>query len=234
MKAQDYLADYFHNVDGWLEEGAVYAAELLLLSQKDLNIEGVNLEIGVWKGKYLGAIIAITPERDAHGIDVWLHNQEDNVKAFLGSISANTCLALHRFNSYDLDNENFFTLINRKKLAFGSIDGSHNMNVVMHDLANIIRLLAPGGIIAIDDFLNPLCLGVTEGVIEFLKINNEIEPICWIANKLFVTTPGWSELYQIRLRMWLEGGAAKLIINKENVDWARHSTLLLGKLLLVL
>jgi hypothetical protein len=54
-----------------------------------------------------------------------------------------------------------------KPIAFASIDGSALL--VERDLINACSLLWAGGVIAIDDFLNPLTLGVTEGVMAWLE-----------------------------------------------------------------
>jgi hypothetical protein len=234
MNAQDYLAKHFHSTEGWLWENAVYTTELLMVSQKDLGIEGANLEIGVWMGKYLGAIIALCPGREAYGVDVWLHDQMDQVARFLKEVSPTTQVTLRRANTFDYDVDLLQDAVDKKPIAFASVDGSHEVLPVERDLLNVSQLLAAGGVIAIDDFLNPLTLGVTEGVMAFLKGCVGIEPVCWVANKLFVTTAGWSELYQIRLRMWLEGGAARLMLGKESMDWAHHTSRLLGRPVLVL
>jgi len=233
MTAQDYIAKGFQAAEGWLWENAVYTTELFMVAQRDLGVEGINLEIGVWKGKYLGAIVATSPNREAYGVDVWIHNQMDQVARFLKDVSPTTQVTLWRANTFDYDAETLREAVENKSIAFASIDGSHEAQPVERDLLNVSRLLRAGGVIAIDDFLNPLTLGVTEGVMTFLKGGVAIEPICWVANKLFVTTAGWSELYQIRLRMWLEGGAARTMLGKESMDWAHHTTRLLGRPVLV-
>jgi SAM-dependent methyltransferase len=233
MSAQDYLSTHFQATEGWLWENAVYTTELLIVAQRDLGIEGVCLEIGVWKGKYLGAMIAIAPERDAYGIDVWLHNQIGSVAQFLKEVSPATTVTLRRANTFDCDVGAMRKAVDNKPVAFASVDGSHEALPVQRDLANVAQLLAPGGIVAIDDFLNPLTLGVTEGVMAFLQSGVAIEPICWSSNKLFVTTAGWRELYQIRLRMWLDGGAARTMLGKESMDWAHHVTHLVGQPVIV-
>lgn len=234
MTAKSYIANHFSSVHGWLLEQAVHVTEQLMAAQVDLDIPGINLEIGVWRGKYLGAIIATAPQRDAYALDIWLHNQAAEVEKFLSSVSPGTRVTTRRANTADFNPDQLSATIDGNAIAFASVDGSHEAAAVARDLRNVQACLSPGGIIAIDDFLNPLTLGVTEGTLNFLNSGGAIEPICYVANKLFVTTPTWSELYQIRLRMWLEAGAAASYFNRDRYDWAGNTTYLLSHKLLVL
>jgi hypothetical protein len=234
MTAEVYIANHFSKVHGWLLEQAVHVTGQLMAAQADLDIPGINLEIGVWRGKYLGAIIATAPWRDAYALDIWLHNQAAEVEQFLSSVSPGTRVATRRANTAVFCPERLRETIDGNAVAFASVDGSHEARAVERDLRNVAACLSPGGVIAIDDFLNPLTLGVAEGTLAFLASGGAIEPICYVANKLFVTTPTWSEAYQIRLRMWLEAGAAAAYFNRERYDWAGHTTYLLSRKLLVL
>jgi hypothetical protein len=44
MTAQEYIAKSFQAVEGWLWENAVYTTELFMVAQRDLGVEGINLE----------------------------------------------------------------------------------------------------------------------------------------------------------------------------------------------
>jgi len=50
-----------------------------------------------------------------------------------------------------------------------SIDGDHARAAVAHDFALARSVLAPAGVIILDDFLNPLCLGVTEAIYDYFS-----------------------------------------------------------------
>jgi hypothetical protein len=87
-----------------------------------------------------------------------------------------------------------------EEIHFISVDGDHSFEGSMSDLWLASNLISSGGILALDDFLNRDCLGTTESAINFLR-STEFEPICYIANKLFVTTKGWSEIYRQRIQI---------------------------------
>jgi hypothetical protein len=233
VSAHQFITDFMPKIPGWLAPNACYTTECLILSQKDLGVTGTNVEIGVWRGKYLALICACSPERPAFGFDVLLHNQLDDILATVKNVSPETSLQIHRINSFDISPEAFSQFFTESKIAFASVDGSHEAEGVHKDLFLIEQNLAKGGIIAIDDYLNPLTMGVTEGVTLYLQ-NSTLMPICYSANKLFVTTHGWADLYQIRLRMWLESGAAKTLMNTDLPNWADKTSTLFGKSLLVL
>jgi hypothetical protein len=49
--------------------------------------------------------------------------------------------------------------------------------------------LGPEGIIAVDDFLNPVTFGVNQGVHHFFASSRSLVPFAYIANKLFLARP---------------------------------------------
>lgn len=60
---------------------------------------------------------------------------------------------------------------------FVHIDGGHSHETCMLDLVNTSKYLVYNGIIAVDDYEHPRYPGVTTAVKEFLKENNNFEPI---------------------------------------------------------
>jgi hypothetical protein len=47
-------------------------------------------------------------------------------------------------------------------------------------------LLGPGGIIAVDDFLNPLAIGVNEAVNVYMNVPRRVVPFAYVPNKLLL------------------------------------------------
>ena len=80
--------------------------------------------------------------------------------------------------------------------VFMSIDGSHEADPVLSDMRLADAILDPAGIVAMDDVLNPLALGVNEGVARFLSQPAPgLVPFAYVANKLFCCRPDHQALY---------------------------------------
>jgi hypothetical protein len=58
------------------------------------------------------------------------------------------------------------------------------------------KLLHDGGIIAVDDFLNPRAIGVSEGTYRFfLESEPSLRPFAYCANKLYLAEPRYHDRY---------------------------------------
>jgi hypothetical protein len=229
MNATEFISRHFGAVHGWLDTHAVHTTGALLNAQGNLGVQGCNVEIGVYRAKYLGALMALCPNREAFGLDVWLYNQRDEAARFLTSISEQTKFTLFQANTHDVPKEKFAEMLGGQGIAFASVDGSHTRTGVMNDLALVQSSLSPGGIIAVDDFLSAGCIGVTEGTIEIVKAS-DLEPVCFSKNKLYLTTSSWGELYTHHLQMWLANGEGKTLFNRDGR--LADSTVLAGRSLI--
>ena len=187
-----------NHLHGWLHDEAVVLTQILLDSQKQLGLSGVILEIGVWKGKYFSALLMLQNGRTVYGYDIWLNENLSEVKAGINKVGSKNSFELFRINSRDLTSKSERPELREKSIDFISVDGDHSFEGSMSDLWLASNLISPGGVLALDDFLNSSCLGTTESAIAFLQ-ESDFEPICYITNKLFVTTKGWSEIYRQRI-----------------------------------
>lgn len=70
---------------------------------------------------------------------------------------------------------------------FISVDGSHDAPDVFLDLEMAEQMISPKGIIAVDDFINPVALGVNEGTHQFFSRPRRVAPFAYIDNKLFLS-----------------------------------------------
>jgi hypothetical protein len=190
-------SDHLH---GWLHDEAVVLTSILLESQKQLSLTGVIVEIGVWKGKYFSALLMLQNGRAVYGYDIWLNENISEVKAGISKVGSKNSFELFRVNSRDLNSKSQRPELCEKSIDFISVDGDHSFEGSMSDLLLASNLISPGGVLALDDFLNSSCLGTTESAIAFLQ-RSDFEPICYITNKLFVTTKGWSEIYRQRIEL---------------------------------
>jgi hypothetical protein len=79
-----------------------------------------------------------------------------------------------------------------------SVDGDHTAAGVKADLQLASDVLAEGGIIAIDHFLTPRAIGVSEGAYRFFRESGAqaLRPFAYGANKLFVANVEYHQLYR--------------------------------------
>lgn len=85
-------------------------------------------------------------------------------------------------------------------LRFAHIDGGHHFNVVQADLVNTRPLMAPGGVVVLDDFRALHTPGVAAAAWTAV-VNDGLIPVCASEQKLYATwdaaaTEGLSELLQ--------------------------------------
>jgi len=105
---------------------------------------------------------------------------------------------LYRGYSNEVDAAQLLALLG-SYARFISIDGSHEKHDVYYDLGLAEQLVGPGGIVAIDDFLNYVTPGVNEAVFAFYSIPRRLVPFAFIKNKLFLTFRQWADRYKAML-----------------------------------
>ncbi len=172
----DYL-DAFHRIQGWF---SFDAALLFMAYHQPLARRGVSgrvLEIGVHHGLSTIALAALRPPGEPlHAVDLFETMQERNVsrsgaghravfesnmREFFPDLSFLHILAR---GSADLKPRD----LGKGTFSFCHIDGGHSRQETFSDLELCHALLLPGGVLALDDYFNPLYPGVSEGAVEFL------------------------------------------------------------------
>jgi Methyltransferase domain len=209
LSAKKFNQDYMNSIEGWLYEGALEITEILLSAQRSMAIQGSGVEIGVYKGKYL-TFLAGASNFVWVGFDVFIFDQQKeakkNIDNVLASSKSSTKVSLIHANTQAIDSSAFKKILAEQKItniSFASIDGDHSAQGVEHDLKIIEESLAPGGIVAIDDIFSPMSASVTEGFFRHMSAGSHLKPIAFSDNKLFMTSTGFDELYQIRIMMAL-------------------------------
>jgi hypothetical protein len=193
---------FYHKVvcaiPGWLQQGAAIRTMDMLEFQEDRGITGSVLEIGVMCGRYFSILVrsAARMGSRAVGIDLFHDHPVPKVMQYLqpaGADAANVQL-LAAYSS-DLTAGMLMTpLVDRPR--FISVDGSHERNDVYWDLGLAEQLSAPAGVVAVDDFINPVTFGVNEAVHMFFAQPRRLVPWAYIENKLFLCQPQWSPHYR--------------------------------------
>ncbi len=172
----DYL-DAFHRIQGWFS----FDAALLFMAYHQLlvrqGISGRAFEIGVHHGLSTIGIAALRPPGEPlYAVDLFETMQDrnisrsgegnravfdNNMRGFFPDLSFLHVLAR---GSADLKPRD----LGKETFSFCHIDGGHSRRETLSDLELCHALLMPGGILALDDYFNPLYPGVSEGAVEFL------------------------------------------------------------------
>ena len=77
----------------------------------------------------------------------------------------------------------------RNKFGIISIDGGHSREHTFQDLKTVQNLMAPNGLIILDDILNQDWCGVVAGALDFFNspYSSRVSPVAIGFNKLFIT-----------------------------------------------
>ena len=159
----------FEGIGGRFWEGAITTWDILLARQAALGIEGDVLEIGVLKGKSatLLALHACPPETLVL-VDPALRREAIDA---IESIRAGNNIYIRDFSQNLSAHEALAS--RRGRFRWIHIDGEHSGPAVRNDLEIAESLIAPGGIICLDDFFTPAYPQVTAAVFEFLARGRE-------------------------------------------------------------
>jgi Methyltransferase domain len=193
----DFLAQFVHGVPGWLEDYAAIRTMDLLAYQEREGITGSLLEIGVFHGRYFALMLRSAVRTGEHivGLDTFQYLDVPAVRQVLAPLADPASVTLLRQFSTDSTADQLAAILG-PKARFISIDGSHEVNDVVWDLRLAEQLLAARGIVAVDDFLNPITLGVNDGVHRFFAQQRNVVPFAYTANKLFLCRPGAAAAYK--------------------------------------
>ncbi|MGB3244236.1 MAG: class I SAM-dependent methyltransferase [Sulfitobacter sp.] len=178
---------------GWLN----VPASIITLHLLTLVPFGPVVEIGVFRGKYLSILrAAMGASCRIVGYDIFHQAQaplveQEFAKAFgdLGNVK------LIQADSTRLTAKRLVSDCGEKPV-FMSVDGSHEAGPVLSDMKLADAVLHEAGIVAMDDVLNPVALGVNEAVGRFLcESNPALVPFAYVANKLFFCRPDHHKKY---------------------------------------
>ena len=185
---------HLDEVEGWLIPHALYFTKYYAENFQGDDFD--SLEIGVHHGKYFLGIENITPITN-RSIALDLFGRQDlnvdrsgsgdrkifekNVQTW--AVSPQRVIAME-IDSMDLDPHE----LGLGKFGIISIDGGHTRSHTFNDLKIAQELLAPSGLIVLDDILNQDWCGVVTGALDFFNspYATRIAPIAIGFNKLFI------------------------------------------------
>lgn len=205
MDAVDtYWAEGFPLVEGWVHGGLLRYVKLVDQVQREAAITGNIAEIGVYHGKFLIALASLTaPGGKVTALDVF----EDQDKNLDGAGVGNLEILQRNVAAYgpgDVDyayikaDSSALTVLAKMELTrdrgpfrLFSVDGCHTVEHTLGDLQTAQDCIAPGGVIILDDYMQPHWPGVTEAVSLFCSAVPRMAPFLYAHHKLFFVGVGW-------------------------------------------
>ena len=188
-------------VDGWLDDGVLDMMKVIGAFQTASSVVGNIAEIGVYHGRFLIALAHLgRPGELCLGIDVFAdqaknldHSGAGDAQKLRQNLQAYAPTELR----YQLIQADSLSLTLRERVEinvqFGpfrlfSVDGGHTRQHALNDLLLAQDLLAPGGVIWVDDYYNRHWPGVAEGVGRFFTGHDaRVAPFMFGHNKLCLT-----------------------------------------------
>jgi hypothetical protein len=193
-----FLVNVVYNIPGWLLDYTALATMEILKFQEQTEISGSLFEIGVFAGRYFSILLrsALNSDSTIVGLDTFQHVDQDRVRAFLNSVSPHYGkLVLIEGPSSEWNARDLITELG-EPARFISIDGSHDKSDVFWDLRLAEEVISKEGVVAVDDFLNPVAFGVNEAVNQFFLQPRNLVPWAYLPNKLFLARPAWADRYK--------------------------------------
>ena len=205
-----YCLNGHRTVRGWLQPGALAVLWSILEFQERADIRGDVAEIGVYHGRlFIMLALSLRFGERAHAIDPFTMPATGRFRTEFEANLAAAAIDPSRVDIHEILSEVIVAGSAARYLGTEprliSIDGAHTRENVMHDLALAEECLSQQGIISVDDFFNPWCADLSEGVFEFLRHNRNLVPIALVdssgpratgAPKLLLARPVSAEMYR--------------------------------------
>jgi Methyltransferase domain len=181
-------------------------------------VHGNIVEFGVHHGLFLFLLNTIrNNNEECFAVDVFDDqrlNIDSSGRGSLATFLANieTFMASERrfFRIVQRDTMSFSVaevtdLFGKRGVKFFSVDAGHTVQHTCNDLSLVQEVLAPGGFVALDDYMSIHWPGVTEGFYNYMNYRNRrLKPLLCFQNKLFLTTVSEHGLYLQQFRTAIE------------------------------
>lgn len=233
-----FVQQFLHKIPGWLSDYTALRIMELMRWQSNVGITGPAFEIGVYAGRCFAVLLreAASVGDTTVGLDTFHRVDEATVRGHLGVAGNAPNVRFAHGRSVEYDKDRLLAVLGRST-RFISVDGSHLLEDVRHDLAVSESVLSDFGIIACDDFLNPVRMGVSQAIHEQLSSGTDLVPFAYIQNKLFLCRrPVHSDLLQAATQFCSgdEHGAGVLFATNKRAGNGRNETQLYGWTLAVI
>jgi Methyltransferase domain len=201
-----YLRWKIYSINGYLKSLDARLIAALAGWQTGNKIAGGLAEIGVHHGK-LFFLLALCRQSGEKSLAIDLFEDDamnastrsgGRARAFLAhAASLNIPLEpteVQKADSLTLTSVDILRRVGRVRIF--SVDGGHLYHHVAHDLPLVFSILAPGGIIIVDDFCNAEWPEVTSATYDFVRAQEgRVVPAILTRNKLYLAPPNVASAY---------------------------------------
>lgn len=207
-------------IEGMVLPSSAYISAALAQFQARNDYHGNIAEIGVYHGKYLAGLATSTlPDEKTIAVDLFEDQDQNEDVAGYGEagfeaplraltqdvfVKTMSTYAPHAelltFKRSSLNVTADELMPGGQRIRFFSVDGGHTHDVFLNDLRLAEATLAPHGIVAIDDILNPDWPGIITGAVRYFDVQTKLRPVAFIENKLLCAYEPHADIYRTALR----------------------------------
>lgn len=194
-----YLDETIDEVEGWCIPQLWNVIQPLHDYQTREDITGPAAEIGVYHGKFMAGLALTKRSEGRHlALDVFDMQRfnldgagKGNLEAFRRTLERagleDDEVAIRRADSMAIGTEDLAEIRDAHgAFSMFSVDGCHMPEHTINDFRIAMELTRPGGIVFVDDYLNPDWPGVQEGLARlYLNSCPRFVPVAYGFNKLF-------------------------------------------------
>ncbi len=206
-----YLDEGYASVVGMSSRFAAAVCCGLMRIQTELGVGGPVAEIGPFEGRFFIALAhALAPSERALGIDLFDWPNAQVIDRFEANCAKHGVPAERRItwkaDSRTMAPQNLLAKLGGERPRFVHVDGEHSRAALTRDLELATAVLAPGGVIVLDDMLHPGYPTLMVAVHEYLGRHPEMCVLCIIdretvvaATKFVLCRTDWFKRYEERL-----------------------------------
>ncbi len=233
--ADAYLDRGYDSVPGMSSKFAAAACGRLMRLQTEMGIRGPIAEIGTFEGRFFIALgHALEPGEVALGIDLFDWPNPEVLDRFEANCVRHGLAADRRItwktDSRTMKPDEMLAKVGGKKLRFFHIDGDHSRDALSRDLERATAVMAPEGIIVLDDMLHPGYPTLVIAVQQWLERNPDWVPLAILDRETIVAA---TKFVLCRRDMFKRYEERMLEVFKANIwpmgaDFEPHWCLVLG------
>jgi hypothetical protein len=206
-----YLAAGYESVVGMSSRFAAAVTCGLMRIQTELGVTGPIAEIGTFEGRFFIAMAhALAEGETALGIDLFDWPNAEVMDRFEANCAKHGVPLERRItwkaDSRSMQPEDLLAKLGGRRVRLFHVDGEHSRHALTRDLELATKVLAPGGVIVLDDMLHPGYPTLMLAVQAYLEAHPEMCVLCIIdretivaATKFVICHHDWFKRYEERL-----------------------------------